>query len=51
MKKNYKFFIGYLYDDHKLMPLPVMLPKASAYVKIYDGQTKWMCFLIEDDDL
>ena len=28
-----------------------MLPKASAYVKIYDGQTKWMYFLIEDDDL
>ena len=28
-----------------------MLPKASAYVKIYDGQTKWMYFLIEDNDL
>ena len=28
-----------------------MLPKTSAYVKIYDGQTKWMYFLIEDDDL
>ena len=28
-----------------------MLPKASAYVKSYDGQTKWMYFLIEDDDL
>ena len=28
-----------------------MLPKASAYVKRYDGQTKWMCFLIEDYDL
>ena len=28
-----------------------MLPKASTYVKTYDGQTKWMCFLIEDDDL
>ena len=23
-----------------------MLPKASAYVKSYDGQTKWMYFLI-----
>ena len=23
----------------------------SAYVKDYDGQTKWMYFLIEDDDL
>ena len=28
-----------------------MLPKSSAYVKRYDVQTKWMCFLIEDDDL
>ena len=27
-----------------------MLPKISAYVKRYDGQTKWMYFLIEDDD-
>ena len=28
-----------------------MLPKTSAYVKGYDGKTKWMYFLIEDDDL
>ena len=28
-----------------------MLPKASSYVKSYDGQTKWMNFLIEGDDL
>ena len=28
-----------------------MLPKTSANVKRYDGQTKWMYFLIEDDDL
>ena len=28
-----------------------MLPKTSAYVKGYDRQTKWMYFLIEDDDL
>ena len=28
-----------------------MLPKTRVYVKSYDGQTKWMCFLIEDDDL
>ena len=29
-----------------------MLPKTRAYVyvKFYDGQTKWMYFLIEDDD-
>ena len=28
-----------------------MLPKTSLYVKRYYGQTKWMYFLIEDDDL
>ena len=28
-----------------------MLPKTSAYVKSYDGETKWMYFLIKDDDL
>ena len=28
-----------------------MLSKTSAYVKSYDGQTKWMYFLIEDDGL
>ena len=26
-----------------------MLLKTSAYVKSYDGQTKWMHFLTEDD--
>ena len=28
-----------------------MFPKKRAYVKSYHGQTKWMYFLIEDDDL
>ena len=28
-----------------------MLSKPSTYVKSYDGQTKWMYFLIENDDL
>ena len=28
-----------------------MLPKTSAYVKRYDVETKWMYFLIEDDNL
>ena len=28
-----------------------MLPKTSAYVKSYDGQTNGMYFLIEDGDL
>ena len=28
-----------------------MLPKTKAYVKGYDGPTKWIYFLIENDDL
>ena len=50
-EKNHKYFIGYFYDDHKFKPLHIMLPKTSAYVKSYDGQIKWMYFLIENDDL
>ena len=49
-KKNYKFFIGYLHDD-KVKSLHIMLPKTSAYLKSYDGQTKWKYFLIEDNNL
>ena len=48
--KNCKYFIGYLYDHYKIKPLHIMLLKARPYVKGYDGQTKWMYFLIEDDD-
>ena len=40
-----------MYNDHKVKPLHITLPKTSTYVKSYDGQTKWMYFLIEDDDL
>ena len=46
-----RYFIGYLYNDNKIKPLHIMLPKTSAYVKSYDGQTKWMHFSIEDDNL
>ena len=47
--KNYKYFIGYLYNDHKIKPLHIMLPRTSAYVKGCDGQANWMYFLIEKD--
>ena len=39
-----KYSIGYLYNDHRVKPLHVMLPKISAYVKSYDGITKCMYF-------
>ena len=46
----YIYFISYFDNDHKTKPLDIMLPK-SAFVKCYNGQTKWMCFEIEDDDV
>ena len=50
-EKTYKYFICYLHNDHKVKPLHIMRPITSAYVKSYDGQTKKMYFLIEDDEL
>ena len=50
-KKNHNCFSGYLYNDNKVKPLHIMLHKTSTYVKPYDGQTKWMHFLIEHTDL
>ena len=50
-EKNYKYFIGYLYNDHNVKPLHIMVPKTSAYIKRYAGQTKCTYFLIKDDDL
>ena len=38
-------------DDHEVKILHIMFPKTSAYVKSYDGQTKWMYSFIEDGDL
>ena len=38
-------------NDYKVKLLHIMLPKTSAYIKSYDGQTKWMYFFIENDDL
>ena len=40
-----------MYNNHKVTPLHIMLPKTSSYVKYYDGHTKWMYFLIESDEL
>ena len=44
-------YCTYLYNDDTTKPLHLMLPKTSTYVNSYDGQTKWMCFLVKDDDL
>ena len=50
-EKNYKYFIGYLCNDHKVNPLHLMLCKTSTYVKSNDRRTKWMYFLIENDNI
>ena len=50
-EKNYEYLIGCLCDNYKIKPLHVMFPEMSMYLKKFDGQTKSMYFLIEDDDL
>ena len=40
-----------MYNDYEIKPLHLSLPKTCAYVKSYDGQTKWIYFLIKDDNL
>ena len=40
-----------MYNDYEVKPLHIKLPKRSAYVKLYNGQTKWMYFLVESDEL
>ena len=49
-EKNYKYFNGYLHNGNKVKPLNIMLSKTTACIKSYDGQIKWMYFLIEDDN-
>ena len=44
-EKNYKYFIEYLYSYNKVKPLDIMLPKTSAYVNSYEGQTKCIFWL------
>ena len=48
---NTLLVICIMYNDHNVKALHIMLPKTSAYVKIYDEQIKWMYFLIKNYDL
>ena len=50
-EKNYKYFIGYFYNNYKIKPLHIMLPKMSACVWNYDWQTKCKYYLIGNNDL
>ena len=40
-----------MHNDYKVKTLHIMLPNTNANVRSYDGQTKWMPFFIENDDL
>ena len=41
----------YFYDNYEIKPLNIILTKTITYVKSYAGQTRYMYFLIEDEDL
>ena len=43
--------ICYLHEDSKIKLLHIMPLKTSKYVKCYNGQTKWLYFSVEDDNL
>ena len=54
LKKNRKIekhFIGSMNDDYGTKPFSVILPKTSAFIRRYDGETKSMHILIKDDEL
>ena len=38
-------------NTYEIKPLRVIFTKASAYVKSYHGETKWINFFIKDEDL
>ena len=45
LEKSYKYFIGDKDEDHK------MRSRMSGYVKSHCSETKWMSFLIKDNNL
>ena len=38
-------------DDHKIKSLSIILLKRSQIIKSYDGESKWIYFLIKVDEL
>ena len=37
---GFKYFIGYLHDDHVIRPLCIILPQMSGYLKYFDNGGK-----------
>ena len=50
-EKSYKELICFKDDDYKIKSLRIMPPKTRNYIKRYDDESKWMSFLIKNDDL
>lgn len=50
-EKNYRHFISYMDGDYKIKSFCIMLPKANAYVKYHESETKGMYFSIGDNEL
>ena len=52
-EENHKYFVGYVHDDNnwKIREFYIMPPNMSAYVKSFNGESKWIHFLIENDEL
>ena len=38
-------------DDHKIKSFSIILLKRSQFIKSYDGESKWIYFLIKVDEL
>ena len=36
--------------DYQIKPVCIMLSKKSTHAKRYNGETKWMYFLIHNDE-
>ena len=41
-EKNYKYFIGYLCNDHRVKPLHIIFPKSSANMNIFFDWRWWL---------
>ena len=46
-----KYFIGYLDDIDVVVPLCVILPQMSGYIKYFENGGKNMSFKMEDDEV
>ena len=53
--KNYnetsKYFVGYLNDIDAVVPLCIILPQMSGYIRYFENGGKNMSFKIENDDV